>query len=200
LQKQLSDSHLALYEEREQILKLAKCIDKLIQEKSSDSRKISELTNMIEPIEQEVTFFKDCRPETIQKFPRVNKENIDNKQISKSTKSSLFKTSSSRHANLTRHGDKTLGKDKPYDSLSLMKSVKSPNTCLGYYTRNIGQHNPKPRNILRTIYLPNEEANSIGMEVDNLKKQLDYEKALTQGEMSALKEDRRIREEEWRIK
>jgi len=38
------------------------------------------------------------------------------------------------------------------------------------------------------------------MEVDHLKKQLEYEKALTQGELGALKEDRRIREEEWRIK
>jgi len=86
----LSDSHLALYEEREQILKLAKANDKLMQEKSNDSRKISELTNIVEPIEQEVTFFKDCRPETLQKFPKVdNKENLGQKKLKSSTKSSL---------------------------------------------------------------------------------------------------------------
>lgn len=132
MQKQLSDSHLALYEEREQILKLAKYNDKLMQEKSNDSRKISELTNMIEPIEQEVTFFKDCRPETLQKFPRANKENIEDKKPLKSTKASLYKVTSSRPANLTRYGAKTLGKDKACESLSLMKTIKQTNTCLGY--------------------------------------------------------------------
>lgn len=72
-----------------------------------------------------------------------------------------------------------MGKDKTQESLSLMKTVKPTNACLGYYTRNIGEIQPKPRNILRTIYLPNEEANAIGLEVDNLKKQLEYEKSLS---------------------
>ena len=58
----------------------------------------------------------------------------------------------------------------------------------------------QPRQILRTIVLPNEQINTLQVEVDNLRKINEEQKALYEQEIVGLKEDRRAREEEMRLK
>ena len=58
----------------------------------------------------------------------------------------------------------------------------------------------QPRQILRTIVLPNEQINTLQVEVENLRKINEEQKALYEQEIIGLKEDRRAREEEMRLK
>jgi len=58
----------------------------------------------------------------------------------------------------------------------------------------------QPRQILRTIVLPNEQINTLQVEVENLRKINEEQKALYEQEITGLKEDRRAREEEMRLK
>lgn len=58
----------------------------------------------------------------------------------------------------------------------------------------------QPRQILRTIVLPNEQINTLQVEVENLRKLNEEQRALYEQEIIGLKEDRRAREEEMRIK
>jgi len=80
---------------------------------------------------------------------------------------------------------------------------------------NSGKENPKskkvigknqlqaqrqPRQILRTVVLPNEQINSLQIEVENLRRINEEQKLLYEQEIEGLKEDRRVREEEMNLK
>jgi len=58
----------------------------------------------------------------------------------------------------------------------------------------------QPRQILRTIVLPNEQINTLQVEIEKLRLLNEEQRALYEQEILALKEDRRAREEEMRIK
>ncbi len=64
LQKALSDSHVALFEERELALRLRREVEELQAKAVDDRRKIMELLALTGSVEQDITFFKDCRPGT----------------------------------------------------------------------------------------------------------------------------------------
>jgi len=58
----------------------------------------------------------------------------------------------------------------------------------------------QPRQILRTIVLPNEQVNTLQVEIEKLRALNEEQKALFGQEIIGLKEDRIAREEEMRIK
>jgi len=80
LQKTLSDSHIALFEERELALKLRREVEELQGKSVEDRRKIMELLALTGSVEQDITYFKDCRPGIF--FKRLN-------LIRKNTKTSI---------------------------------------------------------------------------------------------------------------
>lgn len=69
LQRALGDSNVYLFEERQQILRLQSENDQLKMEQIEDRRRIQHLLALTQPIQQEVTFFRDCRPGTMTKLP-----------------------------------------------------------------------------------------------------------------------------------
>ena len=62
LQKSLSDSHVALLEERELTLRLRRDNEELQGRAVEDRRKIMELLALNGSVEQDITYVKDCRP------------------------------------------------------------------------------------------------------------------------------------------
>ena len=62
LQKALSDSHVALFEERDLVLRLKREVEELHGRAAEDRRKIMELLALNGSVEQDITYFKDCRP------------------------------------------------------------------------------------------------------------------------------------------
>lgn len=74
LQDSLSNANCYLFDEREQVLKLQAENDQLKMEQMEDRRRIQHLLALTQPVKQEVTFFKDCRPGKITEMPvTINK-------------------------------------------------------------------------------------------------------------------------------
>ena len=62
LQKSLSDAHVVIFEERELALKLKRENEELQARAVEDRRKIMELLALNGSVEQDITYYKDCRP------------------------------------------------------------------------------------------------------------------------------------------
>lgn len=75
LQKGLSDANVYLFDEREQVLRLQAEIDQLKMEQMEDRRRIQHLLALTQPVKQEVTFFKDCRPGKVTQMPLASQKN-----------------------------------------------------------------------------------------------------------------------------
>lgn len=75
LQKGLSDANVYLFDEREQVLRLQAENDQLKMEQMEDRRRIQHLLALTQPIKQEVTFFKDCRPGKVTQLPLSSQKN-----------------------------------------------------------------------------------------------------------------------------
>lgn len=170
MQQQLSEMQLTLFSEREQIVSLAKENDRLRLKESEDQRKLMELMAVAQPIEQDVTYFEDRRPEVVNRYP------------GKAKSSSKMKSARTAYCTICKNTKEMLG------------------ACTERHSHTIGRTSSTPRPIVRTIYLPNEMSNALVMEVDMLKKQLEQDKALFQGQIEALKEDRSVREDEFRLR
>lgn len=60
----------------------------------------------------------------------------------------------------------------------------------------VGKSTSIPKTIVRTVYLPNEELNSMAIETDMLKDQIEQEKEAFESELNALREEALVREQE----
>jgi len=58
-----------LYDERDRALRLAAENEQLKAQETEDRRRIAHLLALTRPVGEEVTFFRDCRPESLQSFP-----------------------------------------------------------------------------------------------------------------------------------
>mmetsp|Transcript_4409 Transcript_4409/g.8414 ORF Transcript_4409/g.8414 Transcript_4409/m.8414 type:complete len:931 (-) Transcript_4409:305-3097(-) len=65
LQKALSDAHVYLYDERELVLKLTAENDELRIQEQEDRKRIQHLLSLSQPLSQEVSYFRECRPDKI---------------------------------------------------------------------------------------------------------------------------------------
>lgn len=156
LQKAISDSHVALFEEKELVLRLRREGEELRAKAADDKRKIKELLALTDAGEKGVTYYKDCRPgllsgEAIGKMESLNSGKENPK------------------------GKKVVGKVQL-------------------------QAQRQPRQVLRTVVLPNEQITSLQVEVENLSRINDEQRQLHEQQLTGLKEDRRVREEEMKLK
>ena len=147
IQKALSDSHLALFDEREQVLKLRRRNDELKLQEKEDRRRIMELLALTGSVEQDITYFKDSQPNMVKRFPQgVN-------------------TAALPKENISLRGNVSKSKTGIMGTSSMSKSMMSGT---GFKSK-VGTVRDKPKNILRTIYLPNEQINTLQIEVEQLK-------------------------------
>lgn len=75
--------------------------------------------------------------------------------------------------------------------------VQPTNSALGYYTRNIGNIVEKPRNLIRTVYLPNQESCDMGSEINVLRQELESARTQQEALIRDLRDERRAREDEY---
>ena len=72
LQKGLSEANAELFEQKERVLKLQEENDALTIQEMEDRRRIQHLLALTQPVTEEVTFFRDCRPGKMTRFPVSN--------------------------------------------------------------------------------------------------------------------------------
>ena len=86
LQKALSEAHVYLYDEREQALRFKRENSELRVQEAEDSKRIMHLVALTKPVSQEVSFFRECRPDKITRKTVHNKEDDESADSSQSTR------------------------------------------------------------------------------------------------------------------
>eukprot|EP01138_Halocafeteria_seosinensis_P001469 gb/GECG01001505.1/.p1 GENE.gb/GECG01001505.1/~~gb/GECG01001505.1/.p1 ORF type:complete len:632 (+),score=126.70 gb/GECG01001505.1/:1-1896(+) len=153
LQKALSDANSYLYDEREHVLKLQAENEQLKVQEIEDRKRIQHLLALAQPVTQEVTFFRDCRPEKLQSGGNTDNDGKQGaKQHHMETAAGVY-------------GDPPSGKQNPTKT----------NTS---------------ERILRTVYLPSDQAEALVKKVEALDKQLQSANELSEQRKKAWEEDR----------
>ena len=75
----LSDAHTYLFEERDRLLKLQSENDELRLQEVEDRKRIRHLLAMHGPLEQEITYNRDGKPNIVTVYPRHGQENMPKK-------------------------------------------------------------------------------------------------------------------------
>ena len=208
LQRALSDANVYLFDEREQVLKLQAENDQLKIQELEDRRRIQHLLALTQPVSQEVTFFRDCRPAKMTRFPvESSADGLRSKADGFRTGGSVSTATTARRSG--RGGaSSTMGTSSKRSTFGGSASRNS-NSSTG---RRSGNRNgtstvsgttatqPYKSRVLRTIYLPSEKADTLLLTVESLQKQLGAVKELEAGRNAALLEDRRKRNEEERAR
>jgi hypothetical protein len=153
-----------------------------------DRRRLVQLLQLAEPIEQTIKLYYDKRPEKLEKYSR-NDFDPESIALSKSITSNANMSGYSTNKSLRSNSSK-----KTVKSNILKKN--SSNNPLEYRIPT----SDEKQQILRTILFPNHETvNTQNEENDFLKKQLIDMKRFYETQISKMEEERRLREEEIRL-
>ena len=174
LQKALSDSHVYLWEERERSQKLQAENDELKIQELEDRRKIQHLLSLVDPLVQDTTYVRDAAPETV----------TIHRHARATTKSAPAGTH--RQLPMSNPGGGSNG-----GGGGTSGSGGTPGTG------GIGSDGTR---VLRTVYLPNEQVDSLLLTVEALRTELQQQDQLSRERVAALLEDRRLRMAEERAR
>jgi hypothetical protein len=137
------------------VLKLKRECDSFGLQEKEDRRRIMELLALNNSVEQDITYFKDCRPEKLQRFPLKANPGHSNLGLDKRDPESDI--SLPRNKDSIRKG-KTMGTTGGVGGKTVGKKKVGP-TATG------------ARSILRTVYIPNEQINTLQVEIEQLRAQ-----------------------------
>lgn len=172
LQNALSDANVHLFKEREQALRLLAENDQLKIQELEDRKKIQHLLALTKPVAQEVTFFRDCRPNKVTKFSAAG--------AGSSGKGKLNAVYNMRH-----HWD---------CDANCAAATSGSESKKGSSVRGSKGEAGKGSRVLRTIYLPNERTESLLKQIESLQAQLEGQEKLSKATIGALEKDRAERE------
>ncbi|EQC25664.1 hypothetical protein, variant [Saprolegnia diclina VS20] len=140
-----------------------------IQE-AEDRKRIQHLLSLTQPIAEEVTFYKDCRPGHATRYPVLDELPVDAfSPLSMRSNVSLAAEAAGYR------GTRSMS-TKCYQLTHRTKQTHAPST------------QPKSR-VIRTVYLPSEQADTLLQRVQLLTKELDDHKALSSQRIQALLND-----------
>lgn len=88
----LSDAHTYLFEERDRLLKLQSENDELRLQEVEDRKRIRHLLAMHGPLEQEITYNRDGKPNIVTVYPRHGQENIPKRTNQAETSERVMRT------------------------------------------------------------------------------------------------------------
>jgi hypothetical protein len=222
LQNALSESHIALNQERKEILHLSEELEFSKIRTKEDRRRLVQLLQLAEPIEQTIKLYYDRRPEKLEKFSNMGPAmNYDSESIalnkslgvSVGQKSLMGSQIGSRDGKLKRTtslNTMKINKNNTCKSCTTSSTIKSKK-CKCIINNNINLISPKlefriptsdeKQQIVRTVLLPNEETDShVNEENEFLKKKLNEMKISYENQILRMEEDRRLREEEIRLR
>eukprot|EP00455_Lapot_gusevi_P016085 TRINITY_DN18226_c0_g1_i10.p1 TRINITY_DN18226_c0_g1~~TRINITY_DN18226_c0_g1_i10.p1 ORF type:complete len:477 (-),score=80.00 TRINITY_DN18226_c0_g1_i10:101-1531(-) len=172
LQKALSDAHVHLYEEREQVLRLNAENQELKIQEMEDRKRIQHLLALTQPVTEEVTYFRDAPPNSLIRHTAIHRP-LFPAPAPTTAPSSPPTTTPQQHTNATLV-------TKPHACGGSNSTCKKCSKC--------GKRN----NVIRTIYLPNESVDALKAMVQSLQTQLADRSKLAEDEKKALLEDRQV--------
>jgi len=179
-----------------------------------DRKRLMQMLNLAEPIEQTIKLYFDRRPELREKFANSESDIVDSDNISLAANSKSIISHSKTQSNLLNMSGKNTSSSLKNKSSSRPKTaisgciknndgkkiiLKTTNTFVPRLEYRIPPSDEKQQ-IIRTVLLPEQNPiNSANEENEFLRKQLIELKNFYENQILKLEEDRRLREEEYRL-
>lgn len=167
LQKALSDAHVYLWDERDKVQRLQAENDELRVQELEDRRKIQHLLSLVDPLVQDTTYVRDSPPETMTLHPHARAQTTG-------VPAGAHRGGAAAH----RGGA----------AAAISGVVVAPAGSTG--PERLTSDGTR---VLRTVYLPNEQVDSLLLTVEALRTQLQQAEQLGRERVAALLEDRRLR-------
>ena len=191
LENALHESNMALNNERKRAIHYGKVIENCKYIAKEDKRRIKQLLELSEPIEQTIKLEQNKSPTKTEKYSNFNFED-----------------------DLSINNDNIINGS---DSINITKNMKSINTknkkaVKSYYGKGYNPFekkvepvkyrvppNDEKQNILRTVIFPeNEKTEELKENNDELKKEIELIKQLYEDKLKTIEENRKLKEERFR--
>ena len=191
LENALHESNMALNNERKRAIHYGKVIENCKYIAKEDKRRIKQLLELSEPIEQTIKLEQNKSPTKTEKYSNFNFED-----------------------DLSINNDNIINGS---DSINITKNMKSNNTknkkaVKSYYGKGYNPFekkvepvkyrvppNDEKQNILRTVIFPeNEKTEELKENNDELKKEIELIKQLYEDKLKTIEENRKLKEERFR--
>ncbi|OWZ22027.1 hypothetical protein PHMEG_0003344 [Phytophthora megakarya] len=166
LEVSLKKANAALFQVKTELIDLQTENKTLKLQEHEDRQKIQNLLAMTQPITEQVTFFRDCRPGTRTMYPSERKPTP-----------TTYPYPSTMHIGSEDMQERT--KKKQQQGFVVRGNGPS--------LKNISQ-SVRPSNVLRTVYMPNEQTATLTRTIEYLQKQLDAHKQLTESRIQTLQD------------
>jgi hypothetical protein len=206
----LSESNIALNHERKQIIYLTSELENGKIRTKEDRRRLIQLLQLAEPVEQTIKLFHDRRPEKLEKFVAADSSDnysngyydAESVSLNKSLRGNTVKQSLMSNTKLEIKRNNSFNKPLTSKCKNCLKTKKC-NKCnaIGNKLEYRIAPSDEKQQVVRTILLPNEETNTTAHDENEfLKKQLNNLKNNYETQILRMEEDRRLREEEMRLR
>lgn len=160
----------------------------------NNEEKYARLCGYVEPIEQEIAFKKDEQPQVIQKYMSTHEgkhnsfKEINGKREYKNSSWQKVLDNKNDNKNEKCHGK---GSTTNLKSKTLKDKENNDNNKYNDY---------KPKNQIKTVFLPNEQLNNLNIEIEILKNQLENDKKHYETEFDFYKVEKERRNNEFNAK
>ncbi|OQR94315.1 hypothetical protein THRCLA_08194 [Thraustotheca clavata] len=172
---------------QDQMLGLKETIAALESEKSllkiqeaEDRKRIQHLLSLTQPIAEEVTFYKDCRPGHTTRYP-ITSDRVDIDDMPP------VPSPLSMKSNVSLRGE--VAPTTAYRLTFDRKAQKNLSGKCHQLTQRTKQQQQQPAvksRVIRTVYLPSEQADTLLQRVQQLTKELDDHKAISSQRIQSL--------------
>ncbi|ETN13745.1 hypothetical protein PPTG_08472 [Phytophthora nicotianae INRA-310] len=163
LEESLKKANAALFQAKAELIDVQTENKTLKLQEQDDRQKIQKLLALTQPITEQVTFFRDCRPGTRTTYPS-----------GRTPTPTTYPYPSTMHI-----GSEEMQQKKKKQKSGFAVRGNAPSLM------NITQAIP-PNKVLRTIYMPNEQTAALTKTIENLQKQLEAHQQLTETRIQAL--------------
>ena len=193
LQRALNDAHLYLYDEREQLLRVYAQNDEMRVQELEDRRKIKQLLALTQPVASEVTYFPGKDPVHMRRYPGA--EDPAGIDVTPSSPAPTSPVSTQAQVADTVQGSSSWAARGHRYAASKKNGVgpgaveDAPKSAPhhGRLGREDGKNGVR---VLRTIYMPNEQNETLLLTIESLRAQLAEREQLAADAAAAYREDR----------
>ena len=191
LQKALSDSHLSIYDEKQNYLQLHRHYELILQQQRNDKKKLEELHALKAEVEkqkkeaenQNFKNFKDVRPQALAEAALKNKTKVP-LNPGPSTQAVL---TNQLIAQKIKESETNTNKSEPV-------KAKGPSSSKS------GHSNATTSGIVKTVILPHEDINRMNVQSQQLYAVLQQQEALFRDTVAGYQKDRSVRQQEFDLK
>jgi hypothetical protein len=157
-----------------QLLRLQAENDSLKIQEIEDRRRIQHLLALTQPVTQEVTFFRDCRPEKMTRYPGASMAGSSASAAPGSSKTVSTSAATPQVRAIVMHGLLSGAQGSSSDPLTCQRFCDAQG---GASSVSAAGDSPSQR-VLRTVYLPSERADALLLTTQALQQQVDDLKKL----------------------